>query len=194
MKKVVVKIVPNKKTMALVSVFKKNPEKGFIQLEQVVQKLSINGWIEPVKRTTLIKGPVSVLAEIVKESKDNAVPYSLEGRLIVKEFTENNIPEFYKKLFFNKTLSPADQLKEFVKTAGNGGPALKHKGERIVKFTILDADCTEDDVKVEHDNHAEIQAFNAAKSQGLSAKVAGLPTNSEEEEVTSVEPSEETGG
>lgn len=190
MKKTIVKIVPNKKTGAMVSVYKKSPEKGFIQLEQVTERMNAGGWIEDVKRTFLIKGRVETLTRIVKESKENAVPFSVEGQLVVKEFTESSVPDNLKKLFYDKTLSPEEQVKRHLKRAGENGPALRINGERIVKFTLLDSTGADSDVTIAHDNQAEIQAYNASKTNALSNARPSFPVNSEDE----AEVEQETGG
>jgi hypothetical protein len=147
-----VTIIANAKTGALVSVFESNPEYGFVQLQQT-KSINKNGFMTTQKRTTLLRGKVEDLKAFVAENPTRIV----EGRLIVKEYTESDMPETMVKSQLNKKLIDAGSYEEALapyvkKTSGDNGECLTLGGERIVRFTIWDQNEEESDVLVHHDN------------------------------------------
>jgi len=120
-----------------------NDEYGFIQLasEQLVNQ---NGWIRKKKRTALMRGS----CELLNEAYSNVE--SLPGRIRVVECLEDNIPaECLAMLDKNKDFE--EQIKSFIKIAGEKGADLMVGDKRILHFYFYDESGKIDDVRIQHD-------------------------------------------
>ena len=62
------------------------------------------------------------------------------------------MPQAISDKFFNKELAYEDAIAQYVKRAGADGQELTVGGERILRFTSYDANGSDTDVKVAHDN------------------------------------------
>tara|TARA_Y100000385_G_scaffold291279_1_gene368307 strand:+ start:2224 stop:2721 length:498 start_codon:yes stop_codon:yes gene_type:complete len=154
-----VQITPNKETGALVSSYTNNPQFGYVLLTQKSTSFQA-GWLREVVKRGIIKGDVKALEGFVQDNPT----LQLEGKLVVKEYVESNVPADLASQFFDKTLSYEKQIKTYIKTAGEGGPALKSDNERILRFTVWDESGSGTDNKISHENVEEIKAFNAMKA------------------------------
>ena len=147
---------------AIVTAFEGNPEFGYIVLESV-EAVMQKGWIDRKSRSTLMRGPVSMLEESFSAGD------KLAGKIAVIECVEGNIPStLVYQLDKNKTVE--QQIAGFIKRAGKDGPILMSEGKRILRFTEYDASGTQADVRVQHDNVEEIVAHNA-KADSKDAKL-----------------------
>lgn len=154
-----VQITPNKETGALVTSYTNNPQFGYVLLTQKSTSFQA-GWLREVVKSAIIKGDTKALEGFVQSNPT----LQLEGKLVVKEFIESDVPMEISSQFFDKSLAYEEQIKTYIKTAGEGGPALKSNGERILRFTIWDESGSGTDNKVSHDNVEEIKAFNTMKA------------------------------
>lgn len=158
-------ITPNSKTNSLVNAYQSNPEYGYLQLSQT--SIAFDGqFIRESKRSTLIRGKVSLLEAFVKMHKGLVVP----GHLVVKEFVESAVPVEYATRFLNnENLTDEENKAPLFKRAGKDGPELTVGGERILRFTLWDESGTDTDVKVLHDNGAEVRTTISRKDASLEA-------------------------
>ena len=160
-----VKITPNGKTGSIITAYAKNPEFGYVQLTQSTMIID-GGWVRESKRSALLRGKVSLLEEIVKMYKGQVVP----GQLVVKEYVESAVPQEMRARFLNnEALTHEEQIAPFVKRAGEEGPELTLGGERILRFTLWDQAGTDVDVKVMHDNGADIRSISSGAGASLEA-------------------------
>ena len=156
-------ITPNGKTGSLVTAYQSNTEFGYLQLTQTTMVVE-GGWIRESKRSTLMRGKVSLLESFVKMHKGLVVP----GHLVVKEFVETQVPESFRTRFLNNPqLTEEEQKAPFVKRAGMDGPELTLGGERILRFTVLDETGLDTDVKVMHDNGVEVRKITGQGGANL---------------------------
>lgn len=126
---------------------------GFVRVSSSKTRFK-NGIASVETRNALLRGPVAVLESIVAEGGMNK---EVEGKIVVIECTENNIPASVKNEInqsaFNGT--PAEREAEImrhVKTAGKDGEVLTKDGERVLRFQLLTDDSSMEDVFVQHDN------------------------------------------
>jgi hypothetical protein len=156
-----VSIVANKNGQ-FVTAYESNPDYGYI-LVTSVESVFIYSWLVLKPRNAVIKGKVEALNSI-------ALMGSLPGKIVVTECLENNILAQFSAQF-DKSLSFEEQITPFIKRAGENGPVLTQQGVRILRFTEYDPTCSKIDIRVEHDNIAEIKAYNLTKSTTGTAKL-----------------------
>lgn len=153
-----VRIVPGKKG-SVVTAYENNADFGYVQLEQsaIVQT---GGWIREVKRTCLLRGKTVTLEAFVNSAKGLQLP----GKIVVFEFLESQVPADVAKEYLRDDVSFEEAIDPYIKRAGADGVALTADGERILRFAKWDSTDQLTDVRVVHDNQAEIVA-NKAKSE-----------------------------
>ena len=142
-----VQIVPNSKTGSVITAYKNNAEFGYVQLQQTAITVD-GGWVRESKRSTLLRAKMDLLTKFVAAYKSLQLP----GAIVVKEYLESEVPQDMADKFFNKELAYEDAIAPYVKRAGADGVELTYGGERILRFTSYDANGSDTDVKVAHDN------------------------------------------
>jgi hypothetical protein len=148
-----VMIVPNAKTSAVVTPYAKNPEYGYVQLEQSAITVS-GGWIRENKRSTLLRAKTDLLLKFISTTSKNL---TLPGKIVVREYLQSEVPQDVQDRFFNKDLALEDAIAPYVKRAGAGGIELTVGGERILRFSEYDATGKADDLFVHHDNSDDVR-------------------------------------
>lgn len=153
-----VRIVPGKKG-SVVTAYENNADFGYVQLEQsaIVQT---GGWIREVKRTCLLRGKTATLEAFVNSAKGLQLP----GKIVVFEYLESQVPADVAKEYLRDDVSFEEAIDPYIKRAGADGVALTANGERILRFAKWDSTDQLTDIRVVHDNQAEIVA-NKAKSE-----------------------------
>ena len=153
-----VRIVPGKKG-SVVTAYENNADFGYVQLEQsaIVQT---GGWIREVKRTCLLRGKTATLELFVNSAKGLQLP----GKIVVCEYLESQVPADVAKEHLRDDVSFEEAIDPYIKRAGADGVALTANGERILRFAKWDSTDQLTDIRVVHDNQAEIVA-NKAKSE-----------------------------
>lgn len=159
-------ITPNAQTGALITPFNSNPDYSYLQL-QSVEMIQRDGWLEEKRRSALLRAKTSVLESFIAQQGKSL---TLPGRIVVREFLENELPENYATRL-NKNLSYEQAVQPFLKRAGKDGVALTSNGQRILRFSDYDASGTQADISVAHDNVSEVAEFRAA----VNANSASLP-------------------
>lgn len=149
----------------LVRYYKKNPNYAYCVLAQESRKIS-GGFISTSVRTTILRAEKKIIESFVKDNATN-----MPGHIVVSEFTESTLPDNFKSRL-RSDIPWEDAIKDNVKRAGNDGPALTLNGELILRFTDYDPDGTQKDIRVQHDNAAEISAYRAANAN----TAANLPS------------------
>ena len=143
---------------AFINVYSSNAEFGYIVLES--NSIStVGGWIRESKRTSLIRGTVQLLEKYVSLSTGGSLP----GRIAVREYLEDAIPQDIAQKELRDDVSLEEALAPYFKRAGQDGVILTKDGKRIVRFTEYDPSGTVQDVTISHDNVAEV---TASKAQG----------------------------
>ena len=142
-----VQIVPNSKTGTVITAYKNNAEYGYVQLQQTAITVD-GGWVRESKRSTLLRAKMDLLTKFIGAYKSLQLP----GAIVVKEYLESEVPQAISEKFFNKELAYEDAIAPYVKRAGADGVELTLGGERILRFTSYDANGSDTDVKVAHDN------------------------------------------
>jgi hypothetical protein len=124
-----------------VVVLTQNPAYAYVRVEQIVEELNENGWLNDSVRSALIKGPTQKL--VIRGFKKGM---ELSGRIAVKE-----------------SLTPFDHLNpdKDIKIAGETGVECKIGNQPIYRRQYYDPSGTREDVLLKHDNTVEIQAANA---------------------------------
>ena len=149
-------ITPNATTNQIVTAYKTKPDYGFIQLTQ--ETITMNGsWIKESKRSTIMRGTVALLNKFVEANKSLQLP----GTLIVKEYLESQVPQTMVDKYINKDIPWEEGISGFLKRAGKDAPELTVGGERILRFTEWDNTGQAVDMKVEHDNQAQLADWRA---------------------------------
>ena len=149
----------------IVTAYEGNPEFGYVVLHSV-ETVFQGQWMKETERSTIMKGEVAKLAKIFKASWT-----APNGKIAVTECLEDEVPPKLEAMFFNKDLDHEENIKPYLKTAGEGGPQLLSGGKRILRFTEFDPAGQQADVRVQHDNGDEVKAYNASQK----AKGAKLP-------------------
>lgn len=152
-----VKVTPNKEGQ-LVTAYAGNPEFGYMLLAQTSSNF-VNGWLKETTKRTIMKGSTAALQAFVASNPSLEVP----GQLVTKEFLEGEVPAHIAKAHFDESLPYAEQIGNYIKRAGEDGPELTIEGKRILRFTLLDANKTDVDVIIQHDNVAEVAQYNAVQ-------------------------------
>ena len=138
----------------LVNVYSNNDKFGYIVLESVATVFE-GGWMRDSKRTCLLRGTVEQLEGLVASTK------SLPGRIAVREYMEDEIPADLAKANLRDDVSFDEAIEPYVKRAGQDGVLLTRGGKRIVRFAEYDSACIVQDIKISHDNIAEVTASKA---------------------------------
>lgn len=129
------------------------PEYGYITLVDTVM-VKEGTFLKKKERSFLLQGLVPDLQEFAKFNK------TISGRINVIECLEDEIPaSLQNRLDKNKTLS--ENIDRFAKRAGENGPVLTFQGKTILRFTDWDETGTVADIRVAHDNTADVIAYNA---------------------------------
>jgi hypothetical protein len=154
-----VRIVPGKKG-SVVTAYENNADFGYVQLEQsaLVQN---GGWIREVKRTCLLRGKTATLEQFVNSVKGLQLP----GKLVVFEFLESQVPADIAKEYLRDDVSFEEAIDPYIKRAGADGIALMSNGERILRFVKWDDADRMTDLRVAHDNQAEVAASKPKAEQ-----------------------------
>lgn len=158
-----VQITPSKEGQ-LITVYKNNPNYGYITMSSTELSTDARGWIRESKRSTLMRATVDLLQKYIAENKSLVVP----GKIYVQEFLESEVPDSFKERF-NKNVDYETQIRPYIKRAGKDGVELTLGGERILRFTSYDPTGTIEDSKIAHDN---TDAVKASKATGV-AKMEG---------------------
>lgn len=164
MSKNAVKLVPNAQG-ALITAYASNPEFGYIQLQSQDISISPDGWIRDNSRHALLRGKVEQLTAFLNMVGNSGVA---PGRIVIREFRESELPENFKARL-DKKKSYEEAIAPFIKRAGKDGIPLTVGGERILRFTDLDATGAEPDKFVQHDNISEVAE---ARATGVMARSA----------------------
>ena len=126
----------------------KNPEIGYVKVNQDAVSYSANGWVQRKTRSALILGNIDDLKEL-KFKKGQ----TLDGKIVVKESTEP----------FNSENPDRD-----LKIAGSTGIiCCTIDGEPIYRTTFYDATGLQEDNMIPHANG---DAIRAANSEGAGAE------------------------
>lgn len=141
-----------------VNVYSTNKEFGYIVLETVATVFD-NGWLRDSKRTCLIRGTVKGLEQLVASTK------TLPGRIAVREYLEDEIPADVAKANLRDDVSFEEAIEPYLKRAGQDGVLLTKGGKRIVRFTEYDQANITQDIKISHDNIAEVVASKSGSAQ-----------------------------
>ena len=152
-------------TGALISTYKNNPAYGYVTLQSEEMTTDTNGWIRNSVRTALLRAETALLEKYVAKFAKGGM---LDGRIVVKEYVESELPENYSARL-NKNVSYEDAIAPYIKRAGKDGVELTLGGERILRFTDFDASATQTDVRVAHDNVTAV-----AESRNVNASSAVL--------------------
>jgi len=142
-----VRIVANAKSNNLITGYKKNPEYGYIQLEQTAMSIASNGWIRESKRVCILRAKTEQLKAFVNANKSLLLP----GKIVIKEYLESDLPENVAETL-NKNVDYETRIASFIKRAGVDGDELTLGGERILRFSNYDQTGNEADTLIQHDN------------------------------------------
>ena len=148
-----VTIKANKSTGEKFTPYANNAEFAYMTVE-CTEIVFDNGWAKEKKRTAIVRGATSMISLLSQQAQ-------MKGRIAVVECLESNIPAKFTKQF-NKEKTFEENIKPFLKTAGEGGPLLVVEGERILRFTEYDSTESINDVRVAHTNYEDIKAYNTA--------------------------------
>lgn len=150
---------------AFVNVYESNTEFGYIVLESN-SITTAGGWVRETKRSCLIRGTVTVLEKLIGQFPGKQLP----GRIAVREFLEDAIPQDIASKELRDDVSLEEALTPYFKKAGKDGVILTKDGMRIVRFTEYDSSGSIQDSIISHDNVAEVSASKAA--QGVNTEEA----------------------
>ena len=115
----------------------KNPEYGFIQLEQVNLEFNGKGWLKNVRRVTNVHGTLNDL-KLLNLKKGDFLP----GKIVIKESLES----------FNQKDPTAD-----LKYAGKTGVVCRFFDEPIYRQSFYTENMNETDELLQHTNTDEIR-------------------------------------
>lgn len=150
-------------TGAMVRVYTNNPEYGYVVLES--EELVFGaGWVREAKRTCLLRSQTATLNKF-------AAVANIPGRIQLQEFLEDAIPADIAKNNLQEGIPFEEAISSFLKTAGDGGPALRRDGKRILRFTSYDPSGQSLDTTITHENVAEVEMFQ--NSQKIDANLPG---------------------
>lgn len=136
----------------------KNPEFGYIRVEQRAPIINQDGWLRISKRSCLIHGKIDDLVE-AGYSKDQELP----GRIVVKESFDP----------FNNVNPDRD-----IKMAGDTGVICRVDDQPIYRQTFYTTDSNAQDELIAHTNTDEIREVLEAQRQmsNLTSKLAAAQT------------------
>ena len=128
-------------TGAVIQLSRKNPEYGYIKVEQTVPVMGANSWVRSQTRTALIKGTVEELQALSYKALQ-----ALPGRIVVKE-----------------SLIPIRQDDSLygLKIAGETGVVCRVDDQPIYRQTIYTTDKSVKDELIQHTNSDEIKQKQA---------------------------------
>ena len=156
-----VKIIADPSTGNKLRLYSSNPEFAYcvLQAEKIVHRPG--GFIDKQTRTTILRAKKGILQSFIDAYPTGVV----DGQIVIREFTESECPES----FMSRLRSDVDYevaVQTFLKRPQDDAPVLTKDGERILRFTDFDPDNVLSDVRVEHDNQAQIAEWRASKKQG----------------------------
>jgi hypothetical protein len=158
-----VSIVPSKEGNT-VSAYASNPKFGYIQLSQSAIQID-GGWMRTVKRSALLRAETATLVAFVSQAKG----LLLDGKIVVKEFLESELPADVASKYLNKDVSFEEAIAPYIKRAGAEGVELTLGGERILRFSNYDPSGNDPDVFVSYDNvEAVTEQYAAQKATDAS--------------------------
>ena len=129
-----------------VTAFKKNPEVGYVILEQSATDYSL-GWLNEITKTHIMKGKVKLLQKLV----ENPLP----GNLIICEYLESED----KPQRIQDYLDNEKNYEAAIKRLCKDGPEFTFQGELILRITDYDPTGLLSDKTVKHDNQDEIDEW-----------------------------------
>lgn len=127
----------------IVGVSERNPEYGYVRVEQVVRSINHEGWLRVSKRSALIKGKVQDLVDASYK-----LGQELPGKIIV---VESLVP-------FNPENPDRD-----LKIAGDTGVICRIDDQPIYRQTFYTPNENADDELIMHTNSEEIKEVQAAQ-------------------------------
>jgi len=127
----------------IVGVSERNPEYGYVRVEQVVRSINHEGWLRVSKRSALIKGKVQDLVDASYK-----LGQELPGKIIV---VESLVP-------FNPENPDRD-----LKIAGETGVICRIDDQPIYRQTFYTPNENADDELIMHTNSEEIKEVQAAQ-------------------------------
>jgi hypothetical protein len=152
-----VQIIPSA-TGATVTPYASNPKYGFIQLSQTALQID-GGWMRTVKRSALLRAETETLMLFVTSTKG----LTLDGKIVVKEYLESELPADVAAKHLNKDVSHEEAIAPYIKRAGANGVELTLGGERILRFSNYDPSGMEVDLFVAYDNVDAVTEQHAAQ-------------------------------
>ena len=150
---------PSVKVMAddkgnVIGVSQKNPEYGWIRVEQTASVINDQGWLRNVKRSALIKGKVDDLVAC-----NYTEGTQIKGKIIVVESFEAFNPE-----------NPDRDLK----IAGDTGVICRVNDQPIYRQTFFTPNPDAVDQLIMHTNTDEIKEVQSAQRSMASLKLSSL--------------------
>lgn len=135
----------------------KNPDYGYIRVQQIKREINSSGWLRFSTRSCLIHGLMKDLTS--SNFKEGDV---LPGKIVVKE-----------------SLTPFDSKNpdRDLKIAGDSGVVCRFSDQPIYRQTMYTEDLMEQDVFIQHTNSEEIKEVLAA--QKALSSLSGLRRTSQ---------------
>lgn len=131
----------------VIGVSAKNPEYGYIRVEQNATQINDQGWLKNVKRSALIKGKVEDLMAC-----NYAEGEEISGKIVVRESL--------------KPFNPNDPERD-LKIAGETGVICRIDDQPIYRQTFFTSNLNANDELMMHTNYEEIVSVqNAQKAIG----------------------------
>lgn len=139
-----------------------NQEYGYIKVCDEAFEVS-NGHLELKTRVAEIKGTVKALEEFIRTQV--VINDELPGRIVVKEFSESEVPEKYQKWYnWQKGKSYEEMIFPYIKREGEGIVVRSKYNERILSFKqYVNVDSTETDTLVEYNFDPELDEWRDNK-------------------------------
>ncbi len=126
-----VRVIKNSKTGKVINQSENNPDYGYVVLEQTVESINGNGWLDSRRRVAVLPSTMETLNRFnFTEGQE------LDGKLVIKESTkgrEGQKPKIYPKGHINE-----------------GKPCL-HNGEMIYRNCFITLNEDEQDVLLSMD-------------------------------------------
>lgn len=126
----------------IIGISQKNPEYGYVRVEQVIPVIDNNGWFRLSKRSALIKGKVSELVDAGFKAD-----MELPGKIIIRE---SLVP-------FNPDMPERD-----LKIAGDSGVICRVDDQPIYRQSFYTTNVNLQDELIQHTNTEEIKEVLAA--------------------------------
>ena len=131
-------ILADETTGAVVNVSEKNPEYGYVRVQQIRTMIDDNGFLRRKPVTALIPGTIEEL-----EASGFFAGQALEGKIVIEESLEP----------FNQKEPERD-----LKVAGETGIVCTFGGLPIYRRTKMSFDATVADTLIKHDNVEQLRA------------------------------------